>query len=401
MGDFVQIHSLVSYPGVLLNRDDVGLAKRLPFGDATRIRVSSQCLKKHWRDALTARHAELRPSVRSREIFSLEIEAPLIAEGINADAARAAASMVAAIILKKAGKKDAAADDADGEGDGADETSAEKESSLATGQVLVMSRAEVEYIRGVAQRIATAQPSSVAPSNSEKPAKKSAGKKTKDDTPKLTKEEVAQLRAVAASFDSALFGRFITSDILARIDSAVSVAHAFTVHAEQAETDYFTAVDELAADAGAAMIGDAELTSGLFYVYAVIDLGQLKQNLGLQHAESEQLSRWLIDAIATVSPGAKRGSTAPYALSEFMLIERGSSQPRSLANSFRRAIRTPVGSDVLETAVGALLGERNKLSLMYGAMASVDRAFAASTLEQLGGVERKTLPDAIDAVFAG
>lgn len=401
MGDFVQIHSLVSYPGVLLNRDDVGLAKRLPFGDATRIRVSSQCLKKHWRDALTARHAELRPAVRSREIFSMEIEAPLIAEGINPDAARAAASMVAAIILKKAEKKDAATDDADGDGDSADDASTEKESSLATGQVLVMSRAEVEYIRSVARRLATTDPISMAPSTVEKPGKKAAGKKAKADTAKLTKEEIAEIRAVAASFDSALFGRFITSDILARIDSAVSVAHAFTVHAEQAETDYFTAVDELAGDAVAAMIGDAELTSGLFYVYAVIDLDQLRQNLGLQHAESEQLSRWLIDAIATVSPGAKRGSTAPYALSEFMLLERGSSQPRSLANSFRRAINTPAGSDVLETAVGALLHERAKLSTMYGAMASVDRAFVASTLDQVEGVERKTLPDAVDAVFSG
>ena len=398
MGDFVQIHSLVSYPGVLLNRDDVGLAKRLPFGDATRIRVSSQCLKKHWRDALTARHAELRPAVRSREIFSLEIEAPLLAEGINPGVVRDATEMVAAIIMKKAEKKDASPDE--GEGDGADGQASAKESSLATGQVLVMSRAEVEYIRGVVRRIATARQTVDTPAAAEKPAKKSAGKKSKDDAPKLSREEVAELRAVAASFDSALFGRFITSDILARIDSAVSVAHAFTVHAEQAETDYFTAVDELAADSGAAMIGDAELTSGLFYVYAVIDLDQLRQNLGAQHAESEQLSRWLIDAIATVSPGAKRGSTAPYALSEFMLLERGSSQPRSLANSYRRAIRTVSGSDVLETAVGALLSERKKLSQMYGAMASVDRAYAASTLEQIADVEHKTLPDALDAVLA-
>jgi CRISPR system Cascade subunit CasC len=48
---FVQIHWLASYPGALLNRDDSGLAKRLPFGGATRTRVSSQCLKRHWRTA--------------------------------------------------------------------------------------------------------------------------------------------------------------------------------------------------------------------------------------------------------------------------------------------------------------------------------------------------------------
>ena len=48
---FIQIHTLTAYPAALLNRDDAGLAKRLPFGGATRIRVSSQCLKRHWRKA--------------------------------------------------------------------------------------------------------------------------------------------------------------------------------------------------------------------------------------------------------------------------------------------------------------------------------------------------------------
>src|SRR5262245_171802 len=46
---FLQIHTLASYPATLLNRDDSGLAKRLPFGGATRTRISSQCLKRHWR----------------------------------------------------------------------------------------------------------------------------------------------------------------------------------------------------------------------------------------------------------------------------------------------------------------------------------------------------------------
>ncbi len=48
---FLQIHTLHSYPAALLNRDDSGLAKRLPFGGAIRTRISSQCLKRHWRVA--------------------------------------------------------------------------------------------------------------------------------------------------------------------------------------------------------------------------------------------------------------------------------------------------------------------------------------------------------------
>ena len=47
---FLQLHTLTGYSATLLNRDDVGRAKRLPFGGYDRIRVSSQCLKRHWRE---------------------------------------------------------------------------------------------------------------------------------------------------------------------------------------------------------------------------------------------------------------------------------------------------------------------------------------------------------------
>ncbi len=48
---FIQIHTLHTYPAALINRDDAGLAKRLPLGNAMRTRISSQCLKRHWRIA--------------------------------------------------------------------------------------------------------------------------------------------------------------------------------------------------------------------------------------------------------------------------------------------------------------------------------------------------------------
>ena len=48
--NFLQLHTLTGYSAALLNRDDIGRAKRLPFGGRDRIRVSSQCLKRHWRE---------------------------------------------------------------------------------------------------------------------------------------------------------------------------------------------------------------------------------------------------------------------------------------------------------------------------------------------------------------
>jgi CRISPR system Cascade subunit CasC len=73
---FVQVHTLTSYPAVLLNRDDAGLAKRLPYGGTSRLRVSSQSLKRHWRKAedawaLSAIGAPM--AVRSRHVVERAI----------------------------------------------------------------------------------------------------------------------------------------------------------------------------------------------------------------------------------------------------------------------------------------------------------------------------------------
>ena len=70
---------------------------------------------------------------------------------------------------------------------------------------------------------------------------------------------------VGAGIDAAMFGRFVSGDRDARVDAAVHVAHAFTVHEQASEPDYFTAVDDLQAEeqgSGAGHLNTAELTSG-------------------------------------------------------------------------------------------------------------------------------------------
>ena len=78
---FLQIHTLHSYPAALLNRDDSGLAKRLPFGGSVRTRISSQCLKRHWRmadDEYSVRNIDAtKHAVRSREIVTRRVMQPL------------------------------------------------------------------------------------------------------------------------------------------------------------------------------------------------------------------------------------------------------------------------------------------------------------------------------------
>ena len=99
---FIQIHTLHNYPGALLNRDDAGLAKRLPYGDAIRTRISSQCLKRHWRvaeDHFALANLGVPMAVRSRQ-FVDRIRLSLLDDGVAEDVAVAIASGFADALKK-------------------------------------------------------------------------------------------------------------------------------------------------------------------------------------------------------------------------------------------------------------------------------------------------------------
>ena len=335
-GDMVQIHMLTAYPASLLNRDDAGLAKRIPFGGVMRTRISSQCLKKHWRESPDV--TELGDLAhRSRVIYEYLVAQPLIDDH---DASEEEAAAIAGYLLSETIEG------------GADE-------SLRTGQVVVLTEAETRFLRDEAVNLLSRLREAAVEVTSVKDVKKHAP---------IDKKGLGKiLEELPASLDTALFGRFVTSDIFARVDAAVSVAHAFTTHAEAAETDYFTAIDTLTKDEpGAALIQDTELTSGVFYLYAVINMEQLRDNLGKQADLAAKLGANLVRAMATVSPGAKRGSTAPYAYAEFVLIERGSYQPRTLANAFMEPVPS-VGGNLMQESANRLLQYHSGLAEMYGA----------------------------------
>lgn len=379
---FLQIHTLTSYPGALLNRDDQGFAKRLPFGGVTRTRVSSQCLKRHWRMfqgeyslATIDGGKGVDLSIRSRETFERFVVEPLIEEGVDPELARAATDAVMVEVLGESAKAKKAKADSKGEGDG-------KEAALRTGQITVLGRPEIEFFLQEAR--ALAQEAGEA-------SKVASAKKQR-----FTKDWGKNLAGIkrAAGLDAALFGRMVTSSKLARADAAIHVAHAFTVHAEQAETDYFSAMDDLSSNAdeqeqlGSGHIGTTELTSGLFYGYVVVDVAQLVSNVegcrvkdwlqADRKLSAEVVSR-LVQLVARVSPGAKLGSTAPHALAHLTLAEAGSSQPCTLANAFLKPVSpTP---DLVANAYRALVEHVAELDRVYEL--SNRRSFAAIRAEEL------------------
>lgn len=377
-GDMVQVHMLTAYPASLLNRDDVGLAKRVPFGGTTRTRVSSQCLKKHWRESpLITQFGD--QAVRSVRIFERVIAKHLI-EALGAEEAEAVA--IAQWLMNETVSTKAVPDKSGLE-------------AAQSSQLLVLTKAETSFLVEKAEE--ALKELRTAGKSVTKQAEVKAAVELGDQ-----KKLRAVLKDLPASIDTAMFGRMITSDLFARVDAAVSVAHAFTTHAEAAETDYFTAVDTLKGiqdDAGAGLIQETELTSGVYYLYAVIDMNQLRDNLQGQEASlAEKLAGNLVTAMATVTPQAKRGSTAPFSYAEFVLTERGSAQPRTLANAFLRPVSAS-GSNVMSESITRLLRHRDQLEKMYG---TVETRCAAASIHELGegGPATKSFPELLDFTFA-
>ncbi|AWK85352.1 type I-E CRISPR-associated protein Cas7/Cse4/CasC [Azospirillum thermophilum] len=331
---FLQIHTLHTYTGALLNRDDTGLAKQLPYGGTFRTRISSQCLKRHWRKADDV-HAlseidGAEDSFRSRELVTERVIAPLRAEFPKEVIDALEPELQKAVYGEKADK------------------------GKRSRQTLLLGAPELAWLAGEAKRLA-------AEATDAKAAKTGVA-----DWAKSFKDNIKALReatALPGGLTAALFGRMVTSDPAANIDAPVHVAHAFTVHAQESESDYFTAVDDLRRDeddSGADTIQETELTSGLYYGYVVIDLPGLIANCGGNAALAGEVVHNLVYLIAEVSPGAKLGSTAPYGRAELMLLEAGDRQPRSLAAAYRKAI-----ANDLEVAAETLSQHLGKLDGIY------------------------------------
>lgn len=326
---FIQIHTLISYPGVLLNRDDAGMAKRLPYGGVSRIRVSSQSLKRHWRKAednwaLDAIGAPM--AVRSRMTIEREIMPKIDA----APDVKLAIQIALAKFLF--GEKN---------------VDPKKPDSTEKRQTLLLGQPEIDFLTSLAIE-AAAGDAQAATEFLDTALGKGDGKKN-----------LAALKDSAKlsfGLESALFGRMVTSDPAANVDAAIHVAHAFTVQAEESESDYFTVVDDLSGDdAGTAGIFDTELTSGIFYSYVVVDVPALIGNLSGDDELAGKVIEHLVHLIATITPGAKKGSTAPYGYAELMLVEAGTAQPRSLAGAFREPVGKAGGVAEAVTALAKQL----------------------------------------------
>lgn len=351
MSTFIQIHTLTSHPASLLNRGEEGFAKTMPFGGVTRTRISSQCLKYNWRTYEGPGNLrdldETSMSIRSRHTFRKLIAEPLIEDGYDPAVVYPVVRNLQLSVTDSTSDFDLAASiEAGRSGD---------EDHLVLGQVVVFGPPEVDFMRSVAER----QVEKVDPDADDLESEIEKALEI------LTTEEISDsVDAVApAGVDAAMFGRMVTDEGKeSEVESAVHVKHALTVHPHQRESDYFIAADDFQ-ESGGGHLNSKSLTSGLYYTNVVVDLDGLIENLSGRDDIARDLVRRLIKIMSTVTPGAKKSSTAPYSHAEFLLVEKGDQQPRTLANAFREALPSESGLDAAQDRLADYL---SGLDSMYG-----------------------------------
>ena len=371
---FVQFHALVSYPAALLNRDDTGFAKRLPFGDCVRLRVSSQCLKRHWTShegAFSLSEVSAPDTIRSRVTFEQEVIQPLVQNGADEKITRNVVEALAEIVLGKSEKAKKEKAKAEEKKEKKKEEKGEKSEfePLETKQVVVLGRPEVLYISKVAGEVI--QSVSQFGGNVEK-----ALKSFKDSK---SLEFIENLRTIpmGAGLTASMMGRMATGDALSRYDAAVSVAHAFTVHAAETEADYFSAIDNLESKdrSVSGHLNSTELGSGVYYLYWCVDVRQLISNLTgapkeawtrMDRTMAADIISRLIFLTSTVSVGAKKGSTAPYNYASMVMVQVGDMEPSQMSDAFLRGVQKVHGQDIIETSQNAIAAYIKSADGMYG-----------------------------------
>ncbi|NVO67736.1 type I-E CRISPR-associated protein Cas7/Cse4/CasC [Methanofollis tationis] len=369
MAEFIQLHMLASYPPSNLNRDDLGRPKTAMMGGACRLRVSSQSLKRAWRTSEIFKeafgdHLGIRTKEMGWNIYLAmkggkalsdvleERDAAPVRTGVAEKKAVEWGQAIAAQFGKLKSVKDS----------NEENTEKKKKESLCVEQMVHFSPDEIAAIDALLSRLVE------------------SGKDPSD-------EDLALLREENSAVDIAMFGRMLASSPSFNCEAAVQVAHAITVHRVAVEDDYFTAVDDLnrgIEDVGAAHVGQAEFAAGLYYAYLCINRDLLVENLGGKSELADKTIAALTEAAAKVGPKGKQNSFASRAYASYILAERGSQQPRSLAVAFLKPVG---GEDYLTTAVNVLEKTRENMEKTYGACArdtmTMNAAAGVGTLKEI------------------
>ncbi len=307
---FINIHTLISHPSSMMNRDDSGLQKTATFGGSTRSRISSQCLKRAIRNSDIYRNAVEEVSIRTNKFDELLALCIKEMPDIGAD--------VIEEVLLNLGSK------------------VKKEKNKETGVTSRNFDAVQPYAIGEIREAINLF---------------KAGMDVK---------EIKKIQQIP-TFDVALSGRMDASCTERNIDGAMSVSHSLTTHTADIEVDWFTACDDLS-EQGSGHIGATEFSSGVFYRYASINLDLLTENTEKTKEELKGLINVVVRCFAQVSPPAKQKTFAAHNMADFVMVTE-SKQPLSLANAFRTPIKN--SGSVMEDSIKSLVSHYEGLEVGF------------------------------------
>lgn len=360
VSDFLQVHSLASYPASNPNRDRDGEPKRIIFGNVERGRISSQCLKRTIRTGKFFNHAfgdlgDDQLGVRTKELGGL-VYNRFLEGGLDAAAAEQWTLVLAAVFgVTKPKKKDTL-------------------DHLKNETLFLISPAEKEALLAYVDRILKEK---LPP-----PAVK--GKEEMEKEARKMRPDILKRKDTAV--DIALFGRMFAQDKDYSVEACCQVAHSFTVHSMEVEDDFFTAVDDMKEagetdeDRGGGHLGEVGLGAGLFYNYAVINLTALREAVGEELAR--EAARVFVEAFLTEFPRAKGNSCAQQSRALYARVERGSKMPRNLSMAFLEPLdRKGVGS----MAVDRIRKTAANIDKVYGSC--VERMAEFDGLEGTGSLQ--------------
>lgn len=357
---FVQVHALVSYAPSNLNRDDMGRPKTAVMGGKERLRISSQSIKRAWReselfkDALSG-HVGYRTKLLGEKIRKALISGCRLSDSlVNNYENPINPKMDAALAEKWAIEI----------GNIFAKINRDKEDSgiLKSEQLVHVSHDEICAIEKLIAEISK------------------SGKKPDKDSLNACKDLICH---PVSDVDIALFGRMITADsskfIKSRekysVEAAAQVAHPITIHPVVVEDDYFTAVDDLNRiedDAGAGHLGTIEYGAGVFYEYVCIDRDLLIENLDGNEELATKAIKALIECVAKVGPKGKQATFGSRAYVSYMMVEQGNQQPRSLAAAFIAPMRK---DDYVLEGIEKLCSEKKNIDDVYGKCSDIVAEF--------------------------
>jgi CRISPR system Cascade subunit CasC len=324
---YLDMSALQSVPAANLNRDDLGSPKQVRYGNAPRIRVSSQSWKRVIREGV---ESDLGEKAARTRMVPIKVCQALTREGWPEELAEFAGAQVAA----SAGKK----------GIGT-------EKAGHTSVLLFLPQAAVEELAALCTEHREALEKAIG------------SKKPGQTLPPHLVEEILKRRTASIS----LLGRMLAELPDANVDGAAQVAHAFTTHAAEPQRDYFTAVDDWLGEAetGSGHLDTAEFSAGVFYRYATVNVSDLLKNLEGDTKAARTVLASFAEHFLYSLPQAKRTSTAPHTLPDLAYLAVRQHRPISLAAAFE----TPVTADARggfsgssRTALAAYATQINRLT---------------------------------------